>query len=93
MDQLASLGKLGFWALLVFETTRIGDLAVRGQLVAAFAGPKAGLLAAELLLGGLVPLAILGVARLRERSVALFWSALLAGGGVVLNRATWWPWR
>jgi formate dehydrogenase iron-sulfur subunit len=33
-----------------------------------------------------VPLVVLGTARLRERPAALFWGALLACGGVVLNR-------
>jgi formate dehydrogenase iron-sulfur subunit len=87
MDQLAALGKLGFWALLVFEVVRVGDLAVRGQLGVALAGPRAPLLGAELLLGGVVPLALLGAARLRERPAALFWGALLACGGVIFNRA------
>jgi formate dehydrogenase iron-sulfur subunit len=87
MPQLASLGKLGFWALLVFEAVRIGDLVVRGQLGAAFTGPKAILFAAEILLGGVLPLALLSAAKLRENPKALFWGALLACGGVVLDRA------
>jgi formate dehydrogenase iron-sulfur subunit len=87
MAQLASLAKLAFWALLVFEVVRVGDLAVRGQLGAALAGSRAPLLVAEILLGGLVPLAILGPAKLRENRTALFWGALLACGGVVFNRA------
>ena len=87
MPQLAAMGKLGFWALLVFEVLRVGDLAVRDQLGAALAGPRAPLFVAEILLGGLVPLALLGAARLRENPKALFWGALLACGGVVLNRA------
>ena len=87
MPQLAALGKIGFWALLVFEAVRVGDLVVRGQLGAALAGPKAALFAAEILLGGAVPLAILGSAKLRENPKALFWGALLACGGVVLDRA------
>ncbi|HET8540405.1 MAG TPA: 4Fe-4S dicluster domain-containing protein [Anaeromyxobacter sp.] len=85
--QLASLGKLCFWSLLAYEALRVGDLAVRGQLGAALDGPRAALLAAELVLGGVVPLAILGARKLRERPAALFWGALLACGGVVLNRA------
>jgi formate dehydrogenase iron-sulfur subunit len=87
VPQLASLGKLAFWALLVFEALRVGDLAVRGQLVAAVTGPKAGLLLAELVLGGAVPLALLATAKLRQSPKVLFWGALLACGGVVLDRA------
>ena len=84
---LASLAKLGFWALLVYEVARVGDLAVRGQLGAGLTGDKGVLLAAELVLGGAVPLVLLGTRSLRERPAALFWGALLACGGVVLNRA------
>ncbi len=87
MPQLASLGKLAFWALLAFEALRVVDLAVRGQISAALAGPKAGAFAAELVLGGLVPLVLLGLRQLRENPRALLWAALLACGGVVLNRA------
>jgi formate dehydrogenase iron-sulfur subunit len=87
MDQLASLGKLGFWALLVYEAVRIGDLAVRGQLAAAFAGPRSVLFEAEILLGGLVPLVLLSTTRLRKNPTTLFWGALLACAGVVLDRA------
>jgi len=87
MPQLAAMGKIGFWALLVFEVVRLGDLAFRGQLGAAFAGPKAGLFAAEVLLGGLLPLVLLAAAKLSENPRALFLGALLACGGVVFNRA------
>jgi len=86
MVELASVGKLAFWALLVYELVRVGDLVVRGQLVPGLTGPLAGLLAAELVLGGLIPLVLLGSERLRRSPQALFWGALLACGGVVLNR-------
>jgi formate dehydrogenase iron-sulfur subunit len=86
MPQLASLGKIGFWALLVFEVVRVGDLVFRDQLSAAFAGPKAALFAAEILLGGVLPLALLATSKLRENPKVLFWGALLSCGGVVLDR-------
>jgi formate dehydrogenase iron-sulfur subunit len=86
MAQLASLGKLGFWALLIFEAVRIGDLVLRGELGAAFAGPHAPLFAVEVLLGGLVPLVLLSAAKLRQNPMALFWGALLACSGVILDR-------
>src|SRR5262249_49073106 len=76
IPQLASLGKIGFWSLPVFEVVRVGDLAVRGQLGAALAGPRAALFGTEILLGGAVPLVILGLAKLRENPKALFWGAL-----------------
>jgi len=87
MAELASLGKLAFWALLAYETLRLGDLALRGQLAAGLGGGRGALLAVELLLGGAVPLVLLGVRRLRERPATLLAGAALACGGVVLNRA------
>jgi formate dehydrogenase iron-sulfur subunit len=87
VPQLAALARIGFWALVAFEALRLGDLVVRGQLGPAWAGSRGALLAAELLLGGAVPLVLLGVPKLRENPATLFWGALLACGGVVLNRA------
>jgi formate dehydrogenase iron-sulfur subunit len=87
MEQLAAIAKLGFWALLVFEVVRVGDLAVRGQLGAAVSGPSAALFLVEIVLGGLVPLALLGAAMRRQSSKLIFWGALLACGGVIFNRA------
>ncbi|ABS27239.1 4Fe-4S dicluster domain-containing protein [Anaeromyxobacter sp. Fw109-5] len=86
MDQLASLGKIAFWALAVYLAFRVGDLAVRGQLAAALTGPKAGLILVELVAGGILPLALLGVAKLRENPRTLALGAFLATGGIVLNR-------
>jgi formate dehydrogenase iron-sulfur subunit len=87
MPQLSAMGTLTFWALLVFEVVRVGDLAVRGQFGAALAGPKVWLFTAEIVLGGVIPLVLLGPRRLRQDPRALFWGALLACGGVVLDRA------
>jgi formate dehydrogenase iron-sulfur subunit len=87
MAELASLGKLAFWALLAYEALRLGDLALRGQLAAGLGGRRGALLAVELLLGGVVPLVLLGVRRLREQPGTLLAGAALACGGVVLNRA------
>ena len=86
IPQLASLGKLAFWALLVYEALRVADLVVNDQLGAAFTGPKGMLFAIEILLGGLVPLVLLAPPMLRENPKALFLGAVLACGGVVLNR-------
>ena len=49
-------------------------------------GPKAGVFLAEIVLGVVIPLVLLGTRRLREHPVALFSGALLACGGVILNR-------
>jgi formate dehydrogenase iron-sulfur subunit len=84
--ELAVVGQFTFWALLVYGIVRLGDLAIRGQLGAAFTGPKAGVFLAEMALGVLIPLLLLGTRRLRELPLALFLGALLACGGVILNR-------
>lgn len=86
MEQLSVVGAFTFWALLVCQGVRVGDLAVRGQLAAAFSGPEAGLFLAEVLLGGLLPLVLLATRKLRANPRTLFWGALLACGGVILNR-------
>lgn len=82
MNITASLGKLAFFALLAYETFRIADVAIRGQLANA-ANP---LFATEIILGGLVPLALLSSRKLRENPRLLFFGALLATLGVVFNR-------
>jgi formate dehydrogenase iron-sulfur subunit len=83
---LAAMGKVAFWSLLVYEVVRLGDVVVRGQLGAALSGSKGLLFAAEILLGGLVPLALLATAKLRENPKVLLLGAALATGGVVFNR-------
>jgi formate dehydrogenase iron-sulfur subunit len=86
MEQLTVVGQFAFWALLVYQLVRVGDLAMRGHLAAAFSGPRAGLFMAETLLCGVVPLVLLGSRKLRESASMLFWGAFLACGGVILNR-------
>ncbi len=86
MEQLAVVGQFTFWALLVYGIVRLGDLAVRGQLGAAFTGPKAAFFTAEIVLGLVIPLLLLATRKLRENPRALFLGALLACGGVILNR-------
>jgi formate dehydrogenase iron-sulfur subunit len=84
--QLASLGKVAFWSLLAYLVLRLGDLVSHGQLGAALGGGKSGLFLAEVVLGGLLPLALLGSARVRETPRLLGLAAFLSMGGVVLNR-------
>jgi formate dehydrogenase iron-sulfur subunit len=83
---LSAMGKVAFWSLLVYEVVRLGDVALRGQLGAALAGPKGLLFAAEILLGGVVPLALLATAKLRQNPKVLLLGTALAAGGVVFNR-------
>ena len=86
MAQLAAMGKISFWSLLVYLLFRLGDMVVRGQLVSAFSGRLGMLFAAEIALGGILPLALLARAPLRAQPAVLFLGALFATFGVVLNR-------
>jgi formate dehydrogenase iron-sulfur subunit len=83
VEQLAALGKVAFWALLVYEAFRVGDLAVRGQLGHALARP---LFLVEVGLGGVVALALLATDGLRRKPALLGLGAALATAGIVLNR-------
>jgi formate dehydrogenase iron-sulfur subunit len=87
MPQLAAMGQITFWSLLVYLVFRLGDLALRGRLGAAFTGPGAGLFAAEIVLCGILPLILLSTRSMREQRGRLFLGAFLACFGIVLNRA------
>jgi formate dehydrogenase iron-sulfur subunit len=84
---LAAVGQITFWSLLVYLAFRLGDLAVRGQLSGALTGAMGMAFAAEILLGGVLPLVLLSRRSLRERPDVLFTGAFLAVLGVVYNRA------
>lgn len=84
--QLAAMGKISFFSLLFYLAFRLGDMVVRGQFSQAFSGRLGILFAAEIVLGGVLPLALLAGAPLRARPAVLFLGALLTTGGVVLNR-------
>jgi len=86
MTALASVGRITFWSMVVYLAFRLGDMALRGQLAGALSGRMGLAFAAEIVLGGLVPLAILSSRSLRSRPDTLFWGALLAVLGVVYNR-------
>ena len=82
----AGVGQITFWSLLVYLAFRLGDMAIRGQLSGAFSGRMGMAFAAEILLGGVVPLALLSTRPLRARPEVLLTAALLAVLGVVYNR-------
>ncbi len=88
LGQLAALGQAAFWALLVYLVARFADLAVRGELGKVASDPKGGLFLVEVVLGGLLPLALLSRKGLREKPGALGLAAFLTTGGVVLNRVS-----
>jgi formate dehydrogenase iron-sulfur subunit len=86
LARLASVGQITFWALAVYLGFRLGDMAIRGQLAGAFSGRLGLVFAAEILLGGAVPMVLLGRKALRERADLLFVGSLLAVLGVAFNR-------
>src|SRR6201981_379448 len=49
IPQLAAMGKITFWALLVYLIFRIGDMAIRGQFADAFSGRLGALFGTEIL--------------------------------------------
>ena len=86
MARLASVGQITFWALLVYLVFRLGDMAIRNQLAGAFAGSLGLAFAAEIVIGGLLPLALLARTSLRQRPALLGAASLLAVLGVAYNR-------
>jgi formate dehydrogenase iron-sulfur subunit len=86
IKQLASMGQITFWSLLVYLLFRFGDMAVRGQLAGAFSGPMGALFALEITLGGIVPLVLLAPRSLRRQPALLGTGAMLVAAGVAFNR-------
>ena len=84
--RLAAMGQISFWSLLFYLAFRLGDMVVRGQFAGAFSGKLGFLFSAEIVLGGIVPLGLLARAGLRAQPRVLFFGALLATLGVILNR-------
>jgi formate dehydrogenase iron-sulfur subunit len=86
VSQLSAMGKIVFLSLLSYWAFRLLDMVVRGQLSDAFSGRLGGLFAAEILIGGFLPLILLSRAPFRARLPMLFFGALLSTVGVVFNR-------
>jgi formate dehydrogenase iron-sulfur subunit len=86
IPQLASMGQITFWSLLIYLVFRLGDMAIRGQFAGTFSGKLGALFSIEIFLGGIFPLVLLSRATLRARPNLLFFGALLATFGVVFNR-------
>ena len=84
--QLEIMGRITFWALLVYLTFRLGDMALRGQFVHAFSGRLGALFAVEVALGGILPLILLARSSQRTQSKVLFAGVLLTALGVIFNR-------
>jgi formate dehydrogenase iron-sulfur subunit len=86
ITRLASVGQIAFWSLLVYLVFRLGDMAVRHQLSGAFTGRLGLAFAAEILVGGVLPLILLGSKALRQRAGVLAAASLLVVLGVAYNR-------
>jgi formate dehydrogenase iron-sulfur subunit len=86
ITRLASVGQITFWALLAYLLFRLGDMAIRSQFAGAFAGGLGLAFAAEIVLGGVLPLILLSRESLRQRADVLGVASLLAVGGVAYNR-------
>jgi len=84
--QLAAMGKITFWSLLVYLVFRLGDLVIRGQFGSAFSARLGGLFIAEIVLGGIVPLALLARKSLRTKPNVLLLGALLTTLGIIFSR-------
>jgi formate dehydrogenase iron-sulfur subunit len=84
--QLAAMGKVAFGAMAVYLAFRLGDVVLRGQLGGALSGATGALFLAEILVGGVLPLALLASAKNRENAKVLFGATLLGTLGIVFNR-------
>ena len=84
--ELAAVGAISFWSLVIYLAFRIGDMVVRGQLGNAFAGKLGLLFGVEILVGGVLPLVLLAQKSHRENPRLLFLGALLVTFGVCFNR-------
>jgi formate dehydrogenase iron-sulfur subunit len=86
ITELAAMGTISFWSLLIYLSFRIGDMVVRGQFGNAFTGRLGLLFGAEIVLGGILPLALLARPSQRANRRLLFLGALLVTLGVSFNR-------
>ena len=86
VGQLASMGAITWWTLLVYLVFRLGDMALRGQLAGAFSGSLGALFITEVVVGGFLPLTLLARAESRSKPPVLFAGALLTTLSVVFNR-------
>jgi len=86
-DVLAGMGRLLAYALWVYFGYRLLDLAAQGNFAGmGGASSKSNLFLLEIILGVLVPAAMLANPKLRQNSAGLFVAATLVVAGVVFNR-------
>jgi Ni/Fe-hydrogenase subunit HybB-like protein len=85
------MGRFLAFALWIYLGFRLIDIAARGNLGGIVGGEKSNLFLLEMILGVVVPAAMLTSARVRQEMGGLFVAATLVVLGVVFNRmnATW----
>jgi Ni/Fe-hydrogenase subunit HybB-like protein len=87
MPLLASVGKAVFAALGVYAAVRLSDMARRGVLGEIFSGSReAGFFQLEMVIGVILPMALLTFRAVRRNSGRLYGAALLVVAGFVVNR-------
>ncbi len=85
-DILSGLGKFIPYVLGVYLIMKLADLAVAGQFNLLSNYPENVYWFAEVLGGVVLPMILLSMRKVRENKWALFGSALLVIGGLILNR-------
>ncbi len=86
-DLLQGLGKAGAWVLGGYGVLKLGDVLVRGQGPAIFAGTyESWLFIVELLLSSVVPAVLLATPAVRRSIGGLFIAAPMAVIGFAMNR-------
>jgi len=85
-ERLAGMGKVLLGALAVYYSLRILDVIIRGELLLAFSSSKGPLFLIEIIAGGVVPVILLSVPKLRNNHSLLTLSIILSVGGVIFNR-------
>jgi Ni/Fe-hydrogenase subunit HybB-like protein len=87
LDLLSRLGKLAIFPLGLYLVIRLTDQWLRGVLPAALDGSWQSILyGAEILLGGILPIALLSQKRIRQTTEGLLTSAVLVILGIASQR-------
>jgi len=86
-DLLTSLGKGAILPLGLYLALRLSDQAIRGVLPGAIDGSWQSILyLAEILLGGILPIVLLSIKKIRQTQEGLLTSAILAISGIMSQR-------
>lgn len=87
LDLLYRLGEMAAFVLALYLILRLGDLLWRGVLPSALDGSwQSFLFASEIILGGLLPLVLLSIKRVRQSREGLLTCAILVIAGVASQR-------